>query len=480
LGDADKVENSGECLWVEVFESLSTRKRDVAIVGITHTTSRSIKEKSTGLGLAFSSPYFYDGLLFGGPSADFVECANNLDTYFGVCRRLMICIITGSTHYDFVLSRLPLQHIQVVDNFNNVLKDGTCNVIGREASSMAGGLLTASGGTEEEYFIGSNAFTKEPLAITTRSDDYEWYFFIETFLQGLLKAEALNITQADASMFPSIPYVGPGYDRMMEQAIGSIGNFGELYKRTVGPEHPRVGLNRLRTDNCKDEGGLIYSIPFGGVLDGNPVKDADGQLGEIVNRKQLRCGVPIVDDYGVSRFNVEICKAISAALFDGAVDHFERVPFTVGSYEAFDLLLSNEVDILVGAGTLSLSMLGRDIQKFALSKPYLFYPTDDETMEGFVLATRSSDHQWSVFSEWIVMSVINAEEMVISKEQGVFSPEVGLFGPSYDRIFRDVILAVGNYGEIYERTMNTTRSGCNRLNVAPHGPQHFPFLFEGL
>jgi len=47
-------------------------------------------------------------------------------------------------------------------------------------------------------------------------------------------------------------------------------------------------------------------------------------------------------------------------------------------------------------------------------------------------------------------------------------------------MFRDVILRVGNYGEIYARDVNVTipRSGRNKLNNAnPLGPQHFPTPF---
>jgi general L-amino acid transport system substrate-binding protein len=437
LGDPEKVENTGECPWPGIFDELGTRATDVGIYSVTHTTSRTINEKSTDRPLAFSSPYFYDGLVFGGPSAEIVACANRLDTYFGICRSLVVCVLTGSSHYDFVVNRLPLQHIQVHDAFTNVLKYGICNVIGADASYIGHALLAVSGGTDEDFSIGSNVFTQEPMALTTRPDDREWSFFVETFLQGLLEAEAQNVTQANVSMFPSVPYFGSDYESMIAQAVGSIGNFGELYERTIGPRLPREGLNRLRTDNCDDEGGLIYGFPFGGVLDGDPIKDGGGKLGEVVNRRKIRCGVPSIDD--ASKFHVEICRAVSAALFGGSTDQVEQIPFSVGSTEALYLVSNNQVDILVGVGANSLPMVGSDLKSFTLSKPYLFHPTDEGGVEYFLLAT-PNDHQWSVFTQWVVMFLINAEEMLISREQGDFSP--GLFGPSYDRIFRDVVLAV--------------------------------------
>ena len=61
-------------------------------------------------------------------------------------------------------------------------------------------------------------------------------------------------------------------------------------------------------------------------------------------------------------------------------------------------------------------------------------------------------------------------------------PEVKLFGFIFRRMFRDAILAVGNYEEMYARNVEVIvpRSGFNLLSKEeePIGPQHFPFPFD--
>jgi hypothetical protein len=439
----------------------------------------------------------------------FLNCADNLDTYFGECRRMRACVEDSTSTLDFLMRRIPLQNLRIVPNFTNVLKDEVCNVIGTDASMLAESLKVASpDSVVENTDIGRNVFTKEPLAMVTRPDDYEWTLLVETVLQGLLEAEARNITQATASNFPSVPYAGSEHERMVVQAVGSVGNFGELYNRTIGSQLPRVGLNRLRTDNnCEQhEGGLIYGRPFGRILEGDPLtQDGGGRIADILNRTKFRCGVPISRNSSILKtsqedlplFNVQICEAISAALF-GRPGRVEIVPLVGSPEDAFVPLLEDKVDgkvdVIAGAGSIVLPMVGRTLKDYVLSRPYFYHPTEDGTTDAFVLATKSNDHEWSMFVQLIIDSVIVADEVSITQEDVLrfqslssvistseFVPESTIFGRSYDKIRMNVIRAVGNYQEIYERTVNATRSSsCNALNSAPHGPQHYPFLFEGL
>jgi len=92
------------------------------------------------------------------------------------------------------------------------------------------------------------------------------------------------------------------------------------------------------------------------------------------------------------------------------------------------------------------------------------------------LATKQDDPQWSSFVYWVVMSTFYAEEEGISQEESLDMPLVGVLGQDYNRMYRDAIRAVGNYGEIYDRNVNARvqRQGRNELNIAPLGPQHYP------
>jgi hypothetical protein len=58
------------------------------------------------------------------------------------------------------------------------------------------------------------------------------------------------------------------------------------------------------------------------------------------------------------------------------------------------------------------------------------------------------------------------KEAGIEMNDAIEMPFVDLFGASYHRMFQYVILGLGNYGDIYERTLGSLlpRSGANLLN----------------
>jgi len=82
---------------------------------------------------------------------------------------------------------------------------------------------------------------------------------------------------------------------------------------------------------------------------------------------------------------------------------------------------------------------------------------------------------------WVVVSPVYAEEKNITQSSSNAMPDVKLFGSNFRRMFRDAILAVGNYEEMYARNVEAIvpRSGFNLLSTQePIGPQHFPFPFN--
>ena len=112
------------------------------------------------------------------------------------------------------------------------------------------------------------------------------------------------------------------------------------------------------------------------------------------------------------------------------------------------------------------------------------------------LVTRQDDPQWSSVVHWIVMATFYAEENGISFQSSYDMPLVNLLGQypeseeiavdgssssdnsvGFPRLLRDAVL-VGNYGELYERNVERfiKRSGRNKLNQNPFGPQLNPFL----
>ena len=56
------------------------------------------------------------------------------------------------------------------------------------------------------------------------------------------------------------------------------------------------------------------------------------------------------------------------------------------------------------------------------------------------------------------------EENGIGKAESNKMPTVGLFGPQFSRLFRDIIAAIGSYGDIYERNL-AELTPCRGLNL---------------
>ena len=98
------------------------------------------------------------------------------------------------------------------------------------------------------------------------------------------------------------------------------------------------------------------------------------------------------------------------------------------------------------------------------------------TKDPFGLVTRQIDPQWTAFVYWIVSGTFYAEEQGITQTTSYRMPVINLFGPLYATFMRDVIGAVGSYGEIYKRNIENEipRTGLHLLNDNPLGPQHFP------
>ena len=82
-------------------------------------------------------------------------------------------------------------------------------------------------------------------------------------LQALIFAEENGITREDSSKMPIVNLYGSQFRRLFRDAIGSVGNFGEIYERNLEPYIPRKGLNKLL--NSSQNYPLILTLP--GIMD---------------------------------------------------------------------------------------------------------------------------------------------------------------------------------------------------------------------
>jgi len=78
-------------------------------------------------------------------------------------------------------------------------------------------------------------------------------------VDALVYAEESGITKSKSNSMPIVNLFGKGFSRMLRDAIGTVGNYGEIYSRNLEPSIPREGLNRLVQDNTT--GPLYLSFP---------------------------------------------------------------------------------------------------------------------------------------------------------------------------------------------------------------------------
>lgn len=456
-----------------------------------------------------------------------VECAERGETLLGECFNLRVCVIEDSTnkaavadHLDGAAIRLTLDGVTLLQDLAN----DVCNVIAGEPSLIYEERVREAGYTGD-YTFGSLQLSKEPIAIVTREgNNAKFSDFCNWIVQSLITADALNITQDRAYEFPTTHLFGDEYKQMFRHAIAAIGNYGELYERYFEDRYPRSGMNLISRpeDVTETSGGLMYANPFGnlkvelelenqGVVELRP----NGTIETVMERGYLRCGI-IGNRPGFATFvvanntnnknntdettnddngdwyglDVEFCRAISAALFSADIQRVEFVNVHNIS-NGFVLLNSTDIDILAGANY----TMENDVREPTTATGYTFGPiyfygnTDGEGVIGngtgevvngtlvngttlggsyaLAMATRQDDdEQWSAFARWVVWSTVVAEERGISSFDAVELPVLDLFGNGFQQMFRFVSLMLGNYGDIYERSLGSIipRSGRNLLS----------------
>ncbi len=250
------------------FTALQSGEIDVLLRNTTWTVTRD-----TSLGLNFAPVTFYDGQGFMVTTALGVSSAYELDG-------ATVCVQPGTTTElnlaDFFrangMSFEPVV-IEKLDEVVGAFVSGRCDVYTTDASGLAGTRSTFP--NPGDYLVLPELVSKEPLGPVVRHGDDQWFDVVKWVVFATIQAEEKGITQAnvDETLESTDPVVqrllgtNPGMgealglpDDFAYQIIKLVGNYGEIFARTVGPDTPlglERGLNALWTD-----GGLMYSPPF--------------------------------------------------------------------------------------------------------------------------------------------------------------------------------------------------------------------------
>lgn len=434
-----------------------------------------------------------------------MECVDNNFDHTGECSGLKVCVRSDTTLSDLVKKYLPVRSVvpggqEWNIHWKNVysgLVEGHCNVIIEEDSILAKPVMERELGVNgsmmspENFAWGQNYYALETYSIMTSSKDPQFTDFTNAIIQSLLAAEHHNISQETADIFPQTNLFGEDYKDMFRHAIGMSGNYREIYDRNLLDWLPRSAPNYHNHGNS----GLMLSHPLGSIdEERNMSKPVGAALLQILERRQLRCGIRVdrpgfVDhshngSQHYSGMDVDFCQSLAAGLYGGdseAVKFVEIDGQDVSS--GYTLLANGDIDVLAGATW----TLETDIKEpttgrgYAFSQPYFYGYSEEE--DNLCLATRQDDHDWYTFVYWIVAGTFYAEEHNVTSTNFHDMPEVNVYGPDFTRMFKDSILAMGSYAEIYERNVEPLfpRQGRNLLYLDPHvGPQHYVISGFGL
>jgi general L-amino acid transport system substrate-binding protein len=252
------------------FTALASGEVDVLFRNTTWTFSRD-----TDLKFEFVGVNYYDGQGFMVPKSLGVTSAKELDG-------ATVCIQTGTTTElnlaDFFrANNISYEPVPIETNAEANAKyiAGACDVYTTDASGLAATRSTFE--NPADHVILPEIISKEPLGPLVRHGDSEWADVVRWTYNVLLIAEELGVNAGNVEKLAAAPTENPEINRMLGtegeygammglpkdwavKVLKAVGNYGEIYDRTIGPDTPiglARGLNALWT-----QGGIQYAAPF--------------------------------------------------------------------------------------------------------------------------------------------------------------------------------------------------------------------------
>lgn len=393
---------------------VSSREVDVLFSVLSRAMDREVYIPAMDNRLAFSAPYSFYTVGFGG-DPKYLACAENGLRQIDECDGIRICVQNATRQWGIIRTELPAYKIinithntEAYDKFYH----GQCNVVlGSSWVEITERLRNAN--YIGEFEAGKAIFTVEPFAAATIAEDQQWADFVNWVLHSLIAAEHYGITQDNvdeayygnqtslANLVQTYVF-GEDYKDMFYHAVKTSGNWGELVDRRLNPvTWPRRTVNHLVNGT---HAGIMYSLPFGQVDTNGPNPKAGGTLAMVAQQGKLRCGVivspsshpafaaqVVVNNVtGIISYqgmDIDYCRAVAASIMgtaDGRVEYVE-----VGSdKEGFLSLNRGDIDLLAGVPI----NLENDVREpttgvgFAFTKPYFYNNTAVEDFSRYVNA----------------------------------------------------------------------------------------------
>ncbi len=252
----------------ERFAALASGEVDILSRNTTWTMSRD-----TSQGLKFAGISFFDGQGFLVRKSIGVASALQL-------AGASICTETGTTTEQNLADYFRANKIDYKlasfgsnDEAVKAYESGRCDVYTTDASGLYATRLHLT--NPDEHIVLPEIISKEPLGPLVRQGDDTWFNVVKWSFFALLNAEELGVTKAnvDSLLKSDNPEVkrllgvdgafGEGLKLTNTWAyneIKAVGNYGEIFERTVGVGSP---LKIARGQNqLWNKGGLQYAPPI--------------------------------------------------------------------------------------------------------------------------------------------------------------------------------------------------------------------------
>jgi general L-amino acid transport system substrate-binding protein len=250
------------------FTALQSGEIDVLSRNTTWTLSRD-----TSLGLDFVAVTYYDGQGFMVRKALKVSSALELNG-------AAVCVQQGTTSElnladYFRANQMQLKTVTFAtgDEARKAYESGRCDAYTTDSSGLYGERQKLA--VPGDHIVLPEIISKEPLTPAVRHGDNQWTDIVRWTHFAMIDAEELGVTQANVD--EKLKSDDPETRRMLGaegqygEALGltndwvyriikHVGNYGEVFERTIGQGSPLKivrGLNALWT-----KGGLQYGPPF--------------------------------------------------------------------------------------------------------------------------------------------------------------------------------------------------------------------------
>jgi len=268
LGAGAKLDVKSYASELEAEEGLSKADVDLS-VGVTPDATSMWHWK-----IAFGPPVFYDG-------QGFLVRGDAPVAWLANLAGMRICFVEGTDNEKIFLARSVARGIAIIPmpfQEEGEMDDGLavrhCDAVSAYLSRLAQLKLAYPKQVGHDKIL-PDLLTLSPVAPAYRQNDAQWAMIVDWTIYALIKAEASGVTQANvaAQRASDDPVVQRllGVDWATSRALGLpakdwaaqvvavVGNYGEIYNRTVGPDSPlRIprGLNALWLN-----GGLMHPLP---------------------------------------------------------------------------------------------------------------------------------------------------------------------------------------------------------------------------